>query len=62
MPEYTWICLNKQDSEYASGPKYAKILNKANSEYGRILNMRTLYSVLNMPEYALTEFWIYFGF
>ena len=21
------MCLNKQDSEYASGPKYAKILN-----------------------------------
>ena len=20
-----WMCLNKQDSEYASGPKYAKI-------------------------------------
>ena len=27
MPEYVWMCLNKQDSEYASGPKYAKILN-----------------------------------
>ena len=23
------MCLNKQDSEYASGPKYAKILNIA---------------------------------
>ena len=23
------MCLNKQDSEYASGPKYAKILNMA---------------------------------
>ena len=31
MPEYTWICLNKLDSEYASGPKYAK--------YAKILNM-----------------------
>ena len=29
MPEYAWIYLNKQDSEYASGPKYAKILNMA---------------------------------
>ena len=29
MPEYTWMGLNKQDSEYASGPKYAKILNMA---------------------------------
>ena len=25
--EYAWMCLNKQDSEYADGPKYAKILN-----------------------------------
>ena len=24
MPEYAWICLNKPDSEYASGTKYAK--------------------------------------
>ena len=27
MPEYVWMCLNKQDSEYISGPKYDKILN-----------------------------------
>ena len=27
MPEYAWMCLNKQDSEYSSGPKYAKLLN-----------------------------------
>ena len=27
MPEYVWTCLYKQDSEYAWGPKYAKILN-----------------------------------
>ena len=26
------------------------------SEYGRVLNMLALYSVLDMPEYALTEF------
>ena len=31
------------------------------SGYGRVLNMRALHSVLNMPEYALTEFWIYLG-
>ena len=24
--------------------------------------MRALHSVLNMPEYAMTEFWIYLGF
>ena len=33
MPEYTWMCLNKQDFECASGSKYVKILNMA------ILNM-----------------------
>ena len=27
MPEYAWMSLNKQDSEYAWGPKYAKFLN-----------------------------------
>ena len=31
MPEYTKICLNKQDCEYALGPKYSK--------YAKILNM-----------------------
>ena len=35
--------------------KYGKILN-------RVLNMRALHSVLNMPEYALTELLIYLGF
>ena len=29
MSEYAWMCLYKQDSEYASGPKHAKILNMA---------------------------------
>ena len=29
MPEYGWMCLYKQDSEYASCPKYFKILNIA---------------------------------
>ena len=30
VPEYHWkSCLNKQDSEFSSGPKYAKILNMA---------------------------------
>ena len=36
---------------------------RQSSEYGRVLNMRTLNIVLNMPEYVLTEFWMYvFGF
>ena len=29
MPKYVWMCPYKQDSEYASGPKYAKIVNMA---------------------------------
>ena len=27
MFKYAWMCLHKQDSEYALGPKYAKIPN-----------------------------------
>ena len=29
MSEYAWMCLNKQDFQYTSGPKYAKVLNIA---------------------------------
>ena len=57
MPEYAWMCLYKQDSAYASHPKYAKILNMAKfwiwqgsqyasvtqrSEYARICFHRVL--------------------
>ena len=31
MPECAWICLHKQDYQYASGPKYVKILNVTKS-------------------------------
>ena len=62
IPEYAWMCLYKQDFEYASSPKYAKILKMQSFEYGRVLNMLALKSVLDMPEYVLTEFWIYLGF
>ena len=51
--EYTWICLNvpyKTGSEYTSGPKYTRIVNMGE------FSMRALHSVLNIPEYALTEF------
>ena len=48
MSGYAWMCLYKQDSEYALGPKYVKSLNMA----GYI----ALHSIVNMPEYALTEF------
>ena len=42
MPEYPWMSLYKQGSEYALGPKYAKILNMTKfwiwqgSEYARV--------------------------
>ena len=49
------MSLNKQNFENALGPKYVKLLNMGNSEYGRVLNMRALHSVLNMPEYAFTK-------
>ena len=48
MSEYVWVCLYKQDSEYSSGPKYAKILNML--KYGRVLNMGAICNILNMPE------------
>ena len=52
MPEYAWMYLNKQDSEYSAGPGYAK-----NSEHGRVLNVQASYSVLNMLEYAGFGIW-----
>ena len=56
------MCLNKQYSEYASGPKYAKILNMAKFWTWQGVNMRALHSVLNMPEHDFTELWIYLVF
>ena len=53
MPQYTSVCLNKEASDYALGPICQK------SEYGRVLIVLALHSVLNLPEYVLTEFWIY---
>ena len=56
------MCLNKQDYEYALRPKYTKTLLGQCSEYGRVIKMRALHGVLNMPESALTEFLIYLSF
>ena len=69
MPEYDWICLKKQDSEYALGPTYARILNmtrfwiwqgfqyvtiKQGSDYARI----SLDSVLNIARgLNMSGFW-----
>ena len=42
MTEYAWMYLLKQDSEYAFGPKYGKVLNVPEfwiwqgSEYARV--------------------------
>ena len=73
MSEYAWMCLNKQDFEYAWGPKYAKILNMLkfsiwqrfhcasvtqHSEYVRIC----LGSVLNISWVLnMPGFWIWKG-
>ena len=48
MPEYAWIRPNKQDSEFAVGPKYAKILNIAG--FSIYKNMQELHRVLNMAQ------------
>ena len=32
------------------------------SKYDSVLNMQALHSVLNMPEYALSELWTYLRF
>ena len=43
------MCLYKHDSEYASGPKYLKILKIWQSfEHGRAVNMRALHCAPNM--------------
>ena len=49
------MCLNIQDSEYPSSPKYAKIPNMAKFRIWQG-SQCALHSVLNMPEYALAEF------
>ena len=57
--EHAWMCLNKQDSEYALDPKYAKIVNMTKfwiwqvSQYGSIMQhseyaIRCLGRVLNI--------------
>ena len=57
--EYAWI---NRILKMSWGLNMTKFLTRLNSVYCRVLDMRALYSVLNMPEYILTEFWIYLGF
>ena len=54
MSEYAWIRLNKQILNMPPVLNILKFWIYQSSEYDRVLNMQVLYSVLNMPEYALT--------
>ena len=56
MPEYASICLYKQILNMSCVPNMPKFWIWESSEYGRALNMLVLHSLLDMPEYALTEF------
>ena len=56
-----WICLNMPECAYINRIlNMPQILNMPKfwlwqcCEYGRVLNMWTLHSILSMPEYALT--------
>ena len=73
MPGYAWMCLYKQNSEYAWLPKYAKILNTAKfwiwqgSQYGTV-TQRYEYAricldrVFNMSWVQnMPGFWMYQG-
>ena len=53
MSEYAWICLNKQDSEYALSPKFAEILNMAKFWICRSFKMVNMSEQdMNIPEYV----------
>ena len=64
-----WICLNIPEYAYTKGIlNLLGVLNmqkfwiSQSFEYSRVFNVRALHIVLNIPEYALTEFWIHLGF
>ena len=38
------------------------LVNMVKFWYGKALYMREVHNVLNMPEYTMTEFWIYLEF
>ena len=62
MPEYAWLWLYKQDSEYGSGPKYSKILNMAEFCRWNFSQYVSVTQLSRMLEYALTGFWLYLVF
>ena len=49
MPEYAWMCVNKQDPEYTSCLKYTEILNVAKS---LIWQGSQYASIIQRSEYA----------
>ena len=49
--EYAWMWLNKQDSEYAYGPKYANILNMAKFWTWQGSQYASVSQRLNMPAF-----------
>ena len=59
IPEYAWMCLYKQDSEYALGPNYAEILNMAKFRIWQGSQYATQSYHSEYTKCALTEFWIY---
>ena len=73
--EYAWVCLYRQNYEYASGPKYAKILNMLkfriwqDSQYESVTQRSEYAGVTQRSEYAricldkvlIIMFWIWQG-
>ena len=63
------MCIYKHDSEYASGPKYVKILNMAKfwilegSQYASVTQRSEYGEILNMGGFSICErytaFWIW---
>ena len=59
MPEIVYINMILKIPQVLNMPKPGKWKS---SEYGSILNMRALHSILNMLEYAFIKYLIYLGF
>ena len=60
--KYAWMCYISRILNIPWVLNVPKFLIWQSSEYGRVLNMRAFHNVLNMPEHALTKFWMYLGF
>ena len=63
MHEYAWTNkIFKMSLLLNMSKVMSKLWAWPSSEYDRVFNMRVLQNILNMPEYALTELWIYLRF